>query len=92
MGEEMASAVRRGRQANPAVPLVPGPPRGEEMRTWHKSLIGVGLGVVLGPAVLSIPVTPTLAQPPSHAEVNSTALGRVPCASFEFGERDAELS
>ena len=39
------------------------------MRTWQKSLIGVGLGVVLGPAVLSIPVTPTLAQPPSRVEV-----------------------
>ena len=40
------------------------------MRTWHKSLIGVGLGVVLGPAVLSILVTPTRAQPPSRVEVN----------------------
>ena len=39
------------------------------MRIWQKSLIGVGLGVVLGPAVLSIPVTPTKAQPPSRAEV-----------------------
>ena len=39
------------------------------MRTWQKSLIGVGLGVVLGPAVLSIPVTPTRAQPPSRVEV-----------------------
>jgi hypothetical protein len=38
------------------------------MRTWHKSLIGVGLGIVLGPAVLSIPVTPTRAQPPSRVE------------------------
>jgi hypothetical protein len=27
----------------------------------------------------------------SH-EPNSTALGRVPCASFEVGEADAELS
>ena len=39
------------------------------MRAWQKSLIGVGLGVVLGPAVLSIPVTPTRAQPPSRVEV-----------------------
>jgi hypothetical protein len=39
------------------------------MRTWHESLIGVGLGVVLWPAVLSIPVTPTRAQPPSRVEV-----------------------
>ena len=39
------------------------------MRTWQKSLIGVGLGVVLGPAVLWIPVTPTRAQPPSRVEV-----------------------
>jgi hypothetical protein len=39
------------------------------MRIWQKSLIGVGLGVVLGPAVLSIPVTPTKGQPPSRAEV-----------------------
>jgi hypothetical protein len=43
--------------------------KGGEMRTWHKSLIGVGLGVVLEPAVLSIPVTPTRAQPPSRVEV-----------------------
>ena len=39
------------------------------MRIWQKSLIGVGLGVALGPAVLSIPLTPTKAQPPSRAEV-----------------------
>jgi hypothetical protein len=39
------------------------------MRIWQKSLIGVGLGVVLGPAVLSIPVTATRAQPPSRVEV-----------------------
>ena len=39
------------------------------MRTWHKSLIGVGLGVVLGPAVLSVTVTQTRAQPPSRVEV-----------------------
>ncbi len=39
------------------------------MRTWQKSLIGLGLGVVLGPAVLSIPITPTMAQPPSRVEV-----------------------
>jgi len=33
---------------------------------------------------------------PGHVRIrwflNSTALGRVPCASFELGERDAELS
>jgi hypothetical protein len=39
------------------------------MRTLHRSLIGVGLGVVLGPAVLSIPVTPTKAQPPRRVEM-----------------------
>ena len=39
------------------------------MRTWQKSLIGVGLGVVLGPVVLSIPVRPTRSQPPSRVEV-----------------------
>jgi hypothetical protein len=39
------------------------------MRTWHKSLIGVGLGAVLGPSVLSIPVMPTRAQAPSRVEV-----------------------
>ena len=39
------------------------------MRTSQKSLIAVGLGVVLGPSVLSIPVTPTKAQPPSRVEV-----------------------
>jgi hypothetical protein len=49
------------------------------MRAWKKSLIGVGLGVVLGPAVLSIPVTPTRAQPPGRVEVKepTTARGAV---------------
>jgi hypothetical protein len=39
------------------------------MRTWHKLLIGVGLGAVLGPAVLSIPITPTRAQAPDRTEL-----------------------
>ena len=43
------------------------------MRIWQKSLIGVGLGAVLGPAVLSIPVTPTRAQPPGRVEVKEPA-------------------
>jgi hypothetical protein len=46
------------------------------MRTWHKSLIGVGLGVVLGPAVLSIPVTPTKAQTPRRLEVKEPVATR----------------
>jgi hypothetical protein len=33
--------------------------KGGEMRIWQQSLIGVGLGVVLVPAVLSIAVRPT---------------------------------
>ena len=44
------------------------------MRIWQKSLIGVGLGVVLGSAVLSIPVTPTLAQAPSRVEVEEPVI------------------
>ncbi len=39
------------------------------MRTWHKSLIGVGLGAVLGPPFLSIPVRSTVAQAPGRVEV-----------------------
>jgi hypothetical protein len=39
------------------------------MRAGYKSLIGMGLGAALGPAVLSIPVTPTSAQPPGRVEV-----------------------
>jgi hypothetical protein len=46
------------------------------MRTWHKSLIGVGLGVALGPAVLSIPVTPTRAQPLGRVEVKEPTATR----------------
>jgi hypothetical protein len=40
-------------------------------------------------------VTATISPRPAlfhDTALNSTALGRVPCASFEFGERDAELS
>ncbi len=46
------------------------------MRTWHKSLIGVGLGAVLGPAVLSVPLTPTRAQPPGRVEVKEPTATR----------------
>jgi hypothetical protein len=42
------------------------------VRKWQKPLIGVGLGAVLGPAVLSMAVTPTRAQPPSRVEVKET--------------------
>jgi hypothetical protein len=42
------------------------------MRKWQKPLIGVGLGAALGPAVLSMVVTPTRAQPPSRVEVKET--------------------
>jgi hypothetical protein len=43
------------------------------MRNCQKSLIGAGLGAVLGMAILSIPVTPTRAQPPSRVAVKETA-------------------
>jgi hypothetical protein len=46
------------------------------MHIWHKSLIGVGLGVVLGPAVLSIPVMSTRAQPPGRVEVKEPTAAR----------------
>src|SRR5260370_31745369 len=71
-GDESVSATHGGRHPNSAVPLVPRPRKGTEMRKWQKPLIGVGLGAVLGPAVLSMVVTPTRAQPPSRVEVKET--------------------
>src|SRR5438105_875860 len=50
--DESVSAIRGGRHSDPAVRLVPGPRRGWVMRKWQESLIGVGLGAVLGPAIL----------------------------------------
>jgi hypothetical protein len=43
------------------------------MRKWHQPLMGMGLGAVLGLAILSIPLTPTRAQPPSRVEPKETA-------------------
>jgi hypothetical protein len=61
------------------------------MRIWQKSLIGVGLGVVLGPAVLSIPVTPTKAQPPSRAEVKEPVATQRTVSPAVGPGRDAQV-
>jgi hypothetical protein len=61
------------------------------MRIWQKSLIGVGLGVVLGPAVLSIPVTPTKAQPPSRVEVKEPVATQWTVSPAVGPRRDAQV-
>jgi hypothetical protein len=43
------------------------------MRKWHQPLMSMGLGAVLGLAVLSIPLTAARAQPPSGVEPKETA-------------------
>jgi hypothetical protein len=43
------------------------------MGNWQKSLIGVGLGAALVPAVLAISMTPTRGQPPSRVAVKEPA-------------------
>jgi hypothetical protein len=41
------------------------------MRKWRKSGIGLALGAVLGPAILSMPLTPSRAEPPSLVEAKT---------------------
>ena len=77
MVDQAVSAIRRRRDAEPAVPLIPGP-SGGEMGNWQKSLIGAGLGAALAPFVLAISMTPTRAQSLSGVAVEEPAATRCP--------------